>query len=477
MRQVGHYIARQKGQAIVAALIIMLLSVSGLVLMYNTGQSTSEKWRVVNAADAAAYSGGLWVARQLNFMAYTNRAMIANHVAVGHFVSFVSWARNTEQNIEFLDTIATAIPPVKPFTEAAEKYAELYLEVTERFGKGYVRAIDLFNRGLYASQLAARVNLNGLVVNDVMRQTARNYGDIQVNDQEDLRVLSQRSLSVGNSGRAAQAAGRVIGQFVPLLSFTQSYDAARDNGRIAGVVEASLDGSERWIQGDRGWRYCLDLESCRRFIVPIPNQRLSKRGSTVHSDDGGNGRTRRNDCSLSSRFFGSGSSSSAEGNGLNWYARDETQLDEVRRRRRSFRLRWAEVFSTCAEANATEFSSSYRGIANYHALRNQNSEHQTLSVYAYATLDTDASAVPVYHTFREGNPSDPHYEVKRRQTITNDKTTALVEAQVFHGSDEANLFSTEQGEEYSNLFNPYWHARSNFGVYDRIAATIAGVHD
>ena len=78
---------RQRGQIAPVALFGVLIASATLVMMYNTGQKVTEKSQVANAADAAAYSGAVWTARHLNFMAYTNRAMIANHAAVGHFVS------------------------------------------------------------------------------------------------------------------------------------------------------------------------------------------------------------------------------------------------------------------------------------------------------------------------------------------------------------------------------------------------------
>src|SRR5215218_5215023 len=83
----------QRGQIAPIALFGVLIASAVLVLMYNAGQKVTEKSQVANAADAAAYSGAVWTARHLNFMAYTNRAMVANHVAVGHFVSYVSWVR------------------------------------------------------------------------------------------------------------------------------------------------------------------------------------------------------------------------------------------------------------------------------------------------------------------------------------------------------------------------------------------------
>lgn len=63
-----------------------------LVFLYKAGKVTSEKMRVQNAADAAAYSVSVTEARDLNFMAYTNRAMVANEVAIGQLVGMASWA-------------------------------------------------------------------------------------------------------------------------------------------------------------------------------------------------------------------------------------------------------------------------------------------------------------------------------------------------------------------------------------------------
>jgi hypothetical protein len=83
---------QQRGQAIVfmllSASIIMLLG----LMLFNSGIVTSEKMQLQNAADAAVYSVSTIEARDLNFTAYTNRAMIANEVAIGQLVGLMSWA-------------------------------------------------------------------------------------------------------------------------------------------------------------------------------------------------------------------------------------------------------------------------------------------------------------------------------------------------------------------------------------------------
>jgi Putative Flp pilus-assembly TadE/G-like len=60
--------------------------------VYSIGQATSEKQKIVNAADAAAYSGALTEARALNLASYTNRSVIANEVLIAQMVSLDSWA-------------------------------------------------------------------------------------------------------------------------------------------------------------------------------------------------------------------------------------------------------------------------------------------------------------------------------------------------------------------------------------------------
>ena len=59
----------------------------------NSGQMVTEKMRLTNAADAAAYSAGVVHARALNLDAYTNRAIVANQVAIAQTLSLVSWGR------------------------------------------------------------------------------------------------------------------------------------------------------------------------------------------------------------------------------------------------------------------------------------------------------------------------------------------------------------------------------------------------
>jgi hypothetical protein len=88
--------ARQRGQALVFIGITTVIVLLGVILLYNVAQLTTQKMKLQNTADAAAYSGVLLEARDYNFSAYANRAMIANQVTVAQLVGTISWLRNLD---------------------------------------------------------------------------------------------------------------------------------------------------------------------------------------------------------------------------------------------------------------------------------------------------------------------------------------------------------------------------------------------
>lgn len=88
-------------------LFLLLTSGATIYFLFNTGQLTREKVKLVNTADAVAYSAGLLEARAMNFDAYGNRALVANEVAIAQMVSMASWAR-------YVETVAPGVPAHYP---------------------------------------------------------------------------------------------------------------------------------------------------------------------------------------------------------------------------------------------------------------------------------------------------------------------------------------------------------------------------
>lgn len=102
---------RQRGQALIYGLFVLSSGLVALFFLFNTGQLSSEKTKLVNTADAVAYSAGVLHARALNFDAYTNRAMIANEVLIAQMVSVSSW-------IQYAQGHVAQVPPLNCYEVA-----------------------------------------------------------------------------------------------------------------------------------------------------------------------------------------------------------------------------------------------------------------------------------------------------------------------------------------------------------------------
>lgn len=86
----------QRGHIMVYAVAMLLTLALTLMLLFNTGQVTSEKVRLTNTSDAVAYSLATVEARDFNFLAYTNRAIIANHASIAQTMSLVNLANSVD---------------------------------------------------------------------------------------------------------------------------------------------------------------------------------------------------------------------------------------------------------------------------------------------------------------------------------------------------------------------------------------------
>ncbi|UIF87020.1 pilus assembly protein TadG-related protein [Cupriavidus sp. UYPR2.512] len=98
----------QRGQALAFALVFLVIGGLALYLAFNASQLTSAKTKLQNTADAAAYSAAVLQARDYNFAAYANRAMVANQVAVAQAVSLKSWIdelKGTYTDNTWIDTL------------------------------------------------------------------------------------------------------------------------------------------------------------------------------------------------------------------------------------------------------------------------------------------------------------------------------------------------------------------------------------
>ena len=174
----------QKGQAMVFGLLFMAVAVMTLLILYNQGQLVKNRVQLENAADAAVYSQAKLSARNQNFIAYTNRAMVANEVSIGQMVALLSWAKHYKQVKGFTNFPAYTIPIAPPSPTTLQTILNFLVTPWELMGIGvekfskpmvekwptvvsYVNgALGLFQKVFALSTMEAQIEINLQVVND-----------------------------------------------------------------------------------------------------------------------------------------------------------------------------------------------------------------------------------------------------------------------------------------------------------------------
>lgn len=158
-------LARQRGQALAFALIFLAVGAVALYVAFNASQLTSAKSKLQNTADATAYSVAVLQARDYNFSAYANRAMVANQVAVAQLLSLKSWieevdetAKNDHVTDELVDIFADlgqlewttpksiARPIISPIKSLVNQVAPMA-----------VKGLDILNYSLSTAQETYRI--------------------------------------------------------------------------------------------------------------------------------------------------------------------------------------------------------------------------------------------------------------------------------------------------------------------------------
>ena len=388
-------ISLQCGQIAPIALFGILIASAVLVSMFNASQKITTRSLVANAADAAAYSGAVWTARHLNFMAYTNRAMIANHAAVGHFVSYIGWIRYIDDSIDYIDRVTQWIPYAGQYVDLVQQIVGEVRGGTERVAKAAIPAIDGWNATFRAAQVETQASLAPEHLQELMTLTARAYDPaIRINVSDDLRVMPAEL--------RALLEAQILQQFAAIPAFVHRYAAGNDKNSSSELISASLRANsdvQRWVSGDRGWREDLSLAQIR------------KRGGTTQTQ----------------------SSSDAD-----WNAADELQY---RKRDLAGWARWQRVGDRVSTATAREFASNYAGVPAYYNIAGAPGD-QALRIVALAALSQDRVATA---DLLGMNSFDGAIAV-----------AAFARVEFRRPASFAKLTGNRQ--EYANLFNPFWEA-------------------
>lgn len=246
----------QRGQALVLALVCIVVLVVGLLALFNTGQAVTKKVQLVNTADAAAYSAAVEQARAYNLVAYMNRAEVANEVAVAQLVTLYSMTnylvsatqnlKNTAKHMSYalyvlgIVTEGATIPVANAFQRVASilgKAQKALTKVRDGMQKPFALGIRLLSEelnGAYSYATSAIVKIT----------------------PADAGYVAKEIVEKNTSGKAklgVRGAALLIDQYTQAVAYTKRYsmDKRAGNGnatgadRFANVVMEARDGFSR----------------------------------------------------------------------------------------------------------------------------------------------------------------------------------------------------------------------------------------
>ncbi|MCY4747081.1 apolipoprotein N-acyltransferase [Pelomonas sp. UHG3] len=309
----------QRGQVLMAGVALILMSAGLLYYMVNSGQAVTEKMRVTNAADAAAYSAGVVEARALNYDAYLNRAMVANQIAIAQMVSVGSWVRYFANAVDEVPASGTDIffmmsPSLEGYkilaifaaTKVVLEYytgqsANYYADYVLQYGIGPIIAVhDAVVGAMAASQGAVHANLIAGVRQKQIADDVAQAMDPQLKTQVVLASHGfdnfTKSYANNDRGRFADVTMRSRDDFSRERNWTVSapdIPLFKKNGEMKKRAGTELVGYDEWrgmdtleLHGERfgcgklGLSWCGDIQKPLGWAaVNIPKNNCSGSGS------------------------------------------------------------------------------------------------------------------------------------------------------------------------------------------------------
>lgn len=398
----------QQGQASVLGIALCLILISMTLVLYNTGQASTEKSRLVNAADAAAYSSAVHVARNLNYVAYANRAVMANHLAVGHLTAFVSWTGYVAKTLEDLSTYLGWVPYIGQALSYANDLWGEYDEIVEDLAPEIAAGASGINQVIYVSQLEAQLSLNIISIQSLQDTILASYGStISRAHTSDAADLAQRSAVT------ALALGNLGNENVELMSFLkwQGYSPDDDDGLMLGMIRKGAAHSVQ--QGSpRNWLKTSGARDWKVNFSPIDRARKSGSSTATQSNDG-----------------------------LGWEAEDSLSVQVYTMTWKG--PKWKTVYSASDSADTDDWD--YEGINRYiNTADTSPTENVAFSTTVIATNRLTSAKLMSLGQDSHNKSNDALYSV------------ACGEAYFFRPN---TMSLSGDAEEYANVFNPFWKAR------------------
>ena len=243
---------RQKGQALVLVLMFAVVTALLAFAVINNAILVTEKMEMQNAADATAYSISMLEARDLNFAAYTNRAMVANEVAIGQIIGLMSWAtmvRTTGPSLNFyLQPLLTAMSTaslgalsavqaaISAFISALTTIGSVVERVVHAIGRIAARAIPVINLAYSTGQRG--YHLATLALSLMAISTTLNADDNLLTKNDMPNFTGAPAPEISNFGVLALA-GHFVTHYPDLAFMGNSFVTSYAQDRSAQIIPHS----------------------------------------------------------------------------------------------------------------------------------------------------------------------------------------------------------------------------------------------
>ncbi|WP_244940603.1 pilus assembly protein TadG-related protein [Corticibacter populi] len=473
MHQLRRSADAQRGQVLVWFLAFSVVLALVFAGVYSVGQATSEKQKVVNAADAAAYSGALTQARALNIAAYTNRAVIANEVLIAQAVSLDSWTHYFERATRSYEQEFKALSAI-PYVGVVFRALSVIMQAMNKLAQVQEKALDVAVPGLIYAWEGLYAGWYTGVVSPAFAAPVM----ASASNSAAKTVLAQ---SVATQDGRSDAAPHMI-NVAPLWArnemawqgFTKLY---RKNGSGAGnsgdgrkiAAEMILESRDRFSKERPGSDVAIldsffgNSSMCIPFTLKVGSE---KKGDTrlVNYDRWEAQDTVELKVKMGPTFCSWGKGVVAVPQGWGRAVANQTQTRGTRQSGKAAALAYQD----------THQMAGYSGIKSIwdvdrDASGRPRNEELTYAVAVAKGGEGRAGEIRDSHAlgFMDREMTGPLGSPDLKPGYENDQIAAIAEARIFFERPvrnslditAASLFRADGNKEYASLYNPYWQVR------------------
>lgn len=234
---------RAQGSVIPYVAVLLLVLVLSVQYVYSAYKLSNESTRLQNTADAAIYSSAVAAAQDYNFMALSNRAMVANQITIAQLTTMMSWMRMLRTFSGTIESIAQYFPYVGQIITAIDYWIGFATDLVENLMPGLQGVVEVYLYELSQKQRLMQA-VSPVWIVDIMQEVVeKNDSDVDYSfaTLSLLSMMAQTESLVRNDCQTEATAASNDG----VSTGNESDDVRFRCRQFRNVVLASKDGFTR----------------------------------------------------------------------------------------------------------------------------------------------------------------------------------------------------------------------------------------